>query len=137
MNIATLIFSKPISELRTREFKICDNKSGHSFENGEIVNISQKDGRSFICVSKRNGTRSLVRPEDIQASVAELSEMTELAKEAEEKHKALQIYLDFMKETGATTLDEAAYKVWRIFKFIKELDENEAKTAIYELLNGE
>lgn len=136
MNIAQLVFDKPISELKTREFRIVGNQAGHCFKMGEIVNIQQKDGRNFICFTK-NGVKNVVTPQDIQATTTDIKEVEELAKEAEEKQKSVTAYLDFMKETGATTLDESAFRVWQIFKFVKELNENDAKTAIYRLLSGE
>lgn len=136
MNITEIILTKKTNaELKGRPFVIIGNSTGHGFSLGEKVRYDGKDGR-YLIMKNEGGGRATVDKADVQFESENLDDLKTLSKEAEEQALTFKEYMIFIEETKSNSLDEIAFKVWKIMKIFKENEEEAAKTAIYTFLKS-
>lgn len=134
MTLTQMMLEKPQGELKGKFFKIVGNEVGHAFSIGEKVKFEGRDGR-YVTVRNEAGTvRNNVSKNDLEFWVSNKEDIALLQIEADKKAEALRDLVSFMEETNAKSIDDRAFKVWKILKIIENEDKEAVKTQLYEFL---
>lgn len=132
---------KEAAALVGKKVSIVANTVGHSCVIGDVVTITNTSGTGNNRNFRIKENNSYIRKEDFVIMPSNLASITaELKKlkgEYKDKTDALQMRVNYLKETGADELDETEFQAYGILTIIERTDDKLAKAKlISKLISG-